>query len=85
MVGNGEEHGQLAVALDDALGSFKAKRKQDGRYEISVTAVAAEGKFNTTFPPFERMASLVGDGKSPPFITFSVLREFLARPLNAVA
>lgn len=80
MVGSGSEAGQLAVALDDALGKFTAKRRKDGRYEITVTSAAAvAGGFNLTFPPFERKARIVPMGTGPSVITFAAGDEFLSK------
>lgn len=67
----------MGIVLDDALGKFVAKRRKDGRYEISVGPAAAEGRFSLTFPPFERAAAIVGDGRGPNNIVFAVSREFL--------
>lgn len=77
MLGSGDNTGQLALTLDDGAGAFAAKRRKDGRYEITITSAAAQGRFSTTFPPFERPAQLVPNNGGPPFVTFAVPREFL--------
>ena len=77
LLGGGEDAGQLAIALDDSLGKFKAKRRADGRYEIAVSGTAAAGRFALIFAAFERPATFVPNGNGPPFIRFEVPREFL--------
>lgn len=77
MMGKGEEKGQLAIALDDSGGQFTAKRKKCGRYEITVTARAADGRFNMEFPPFEREAKMVPMGSGPSIITVTAGADFL--------
>lgn len=79
MIGSGEDAGKLAIVLDDSAGKFEAKRKKDGRYELTIRASAAEGKFNLTFPPFERTAVAFGVGNGPAAITFPAGDGFLIK------
>jgi hypothetical protein len=77
LVGSDEERGNLAITVDDSDGKFTARRKKDGRYEISITAPAADGRFSLIFPPFERPAKAVSRGNgNPAFITFAATDEF---------
>lgn len=79
LLGSGAEEGKLAVTLDDSHGKFVAKRRTDGRYEITVSGLAAVGKFNTTFPPFERPGSVQQVPGTAPVIVFEATSDFLGR------
>lgn len=81
LTGGGDEAGQIAVVVDDKDGSFVAKRKTDGRYEITLNSRAAAGIFALEFKQFDREGGIVPMNGSPAFITFD------AKPimLNGVA
>lgn len=68
--GEGDEAGQIAVSVDDRDGSFVAKRRSDGRYEIAVGQVACNGTFVLDFPQFDREGGVVPMANAPAFITF---------------
>lgn len=77
MLGTGDERAKLAIALDDAGGAFTAKKRANGRYDITISGAAADGRFQLQFPPFERDAAIVPMNGSPPIITFGVGVGFL--------
>lgn len=77
MAGSGADDGKVAITMDDQTGKFTARRRADGRYEVTITAHAAAGKFSTAFPPFERAASVQNIPGMPPVVVFDGSADFL--------
>lgn len=86
LAGAAEEKGQVAIVCDADTGNFVAAKQPDGSYVITINARAAEGQFATEFDPFSVAgAKVIGDGKTPAFITFPVPSHFLEAVVLGIA
>lgn len=81
MFGNGKEHGQLAMTVDNENGMFPAKRNKAGQYLLSISKKTADGVLELGFPTFYReKAELIKiDPQKPIFAIIDV------KPAMAVA
>lgn len=72
MVGRGgTDEGKVAVAADRG-GSFAARRRKNGSYELRIGFAATRGRFRTDFEMFERsqIEAIRPTNGQPPFFSF---------------
>ena len=67
------------LCVDQERGKFKAARKGDGAYSLSINGASAEGLFALEFPAFTvETAEVVRPPNLPPVATFTASPEMLA-------
>lgn len=74
LMGGGEDHGKLRLAVDATAGNFLARRQKSGAYLIAINAASAEGLFSLDFPAFARarLEAIRPQNGQPVFTVFAV-------------
>ena len=79
LLGTGPDAGKLQISVDNAGGTFVAKRDKQGRYVITINAATADGLFAMEFPDFARsgLEAVRPQNGQPPHFVFKASEEML--------